>query len=385
MIFRNGTSLIQTVSLFLLVNLGASQVIVADEDSPYSFEAIYTADYFENIDGGIKEGSAYMDNFDVVFDIDAEKLWGISGGSFHVHILHNNSTTFSDLVGDAQVVSSIENTSVIRLYEMWWEQNTGNHSIKVGLYDLNSEFDAIEPAGLFMNSSHGIGADYAQSGENGPSIFPTTSLAFRYSYQFSDDFQIQAAILDGSSGDANDPRKNTIDLDSSDLLIAIEANYTINNTRFGFGTWNYTKETEYLDASGAADNSGIYGIIQHQFLSADKDNKSLSGWLRIGSADDDINQFDSYIGTGLVLSDFIKSRPDDSLGFAIAQARNGDVFRQLNAGTDSNETVFELTYSAPINEHITIQPDIQYIKNPGTDSSLDDALVIGIRFELSLL
>ena len=111
----------------------------------------------------------------------------------------------------------------------------------------------------------------------------------------------------------------------------------------------------------------------------------MSGWLRVGSANDDINQFDSYIGTGLVLSNFIQSRPDDSLGFAIAQARNGDVYRQLKAGTDSNETVFELTYSAPINEHITIQPDIQYIKNPGTDSSLDDALVIGIRFELSLL
>ena len=178
------------VSLFLLINLGVSQISFADEDSPYSFEAVYTVDYFENIDGGIKEGSAYMDSFDVIFDIDAEKLWGISGASFHVHVLHNNSQTFSDLVGDAKVVSSIENTSMIRLYEMWWQQNTGNHSIKFGLYDLNS----------------------------------------------------------------------------SDLLIAIEANYAVNNTRFGFGTWNYTKETEYLDTSGAADNSGIYGIIQHQFF-----------------------------------------------------------------------------------------------------------------------
>ena len=385
MIFKTSVSSLLTVSLFLLVYLGSSKISLADEESPYSFEAVYTADYFENIDGGLKEGSAYMDNFDVVFDIDAEKLWGISGGSFHLHVLHNNSTTFSDLVGDAQVVSNIDNTSVIRLYEMWWEQNTGSHSIKFGLYDLNSEFDSIEPAGLFMNSSHGIGADYAQSGENGPSIFPTTSLTFRYSYQFSDDFQIQAAILDGSSGDADDPRKNTIDLDSSDLLIAIEANYTINNTRLGIGSWNYTNESEHLDALRAENNSGIYGIIQHQFLSADKDDKSLTGWLRIGSADDDINQFDSYIGTGLVLSNFVQSRPDDSLGFAIAQARNGDKYRQLNVGADNSETVFELTYSAPVNEYITVQPDIQYIKNPGTDPSLDDSLVVGIRFELSLL
>ena len=378
-------SLSMKTAWLVFVLSGISPNFSADESSPYSFEAVYTADYFENIDGGVINGSAYMDNFDVFFDIDAEKLWGINGATFYLHILHNNSSTFSDLVGDAQVVSNIDNTSVIRLYEMWWEQNTGNHSIKFGLYDLNSEFDAIEPASLFLNSSHGIGADYSQSGENGPSIFPTTSLTIRYSYQLNDDFQIQGAILDGSSGDLDDPRKNTIDFDIDDLLIALEANYTINNFRFGFGTWNYTKESEHLDGHEAENNSGFYGIISHEFLTSDKDNHSLTGWLRIGSANDDINQFDSYIGTGIVLTNFISSRPDDSIGFAIAQARNSDKYRALNVGSSSNETVFEVTYSASLNEYLTIQPDIQYIKNPGTDYSIDDALVAGIRFELTIL
>lgn len=358
------------------------QVSLADENNPYIFEAVYTADYFNNIDGGIKEGSAYMDNFDVLFDIDAEKLWGISGATFHLHVLHNNSTTFSDLVGDVQVVSSIENTSVIRLYEMWWEQNIGKHSIKTGLYDLNSEFDAIEPASLFINSSHGIGADYAQSGENGPSIFPTTSFTIRYSYEFNENFQVQAAVLDGSSGALDDPRKNTIELDRDDLLIALEANYVVNDTRLSFGTWNYTKESEYLDATESEKNSGFYGIIAHKFLTTKKDNSTLAGWLRIGSANEYINQFDCYIGTGLVLSNFITSRPDDRIGIAIAQAKNSTKYRAFTIGAASNETVYELTYSAPINEFILIQPDIQYIKNTGADSSLEDALVIGIRVEI---
>ena len=31
---------------------------------------------------------------------------------------------------------------------------------------------------------------------------------------------------------------------------------------------------------------------------------------------------------------------------------------------------------------LAIQPDIQYVINPGTSKSVDDALVIGTRFEI---
>ena len=34
-------------------------------------------------------------------------------------------------------------------------------SVLTCLYNLNSEFDVIETAGLFINSSHGIGPDYS--------------------------------------------------------------------------------------------------------------------------------------------------------------------------------------------------------------------------------
>jgi len=51
-------------------------------------------------------------------------------------------------------------------------------------------------------------------------------------------------------------------------------------------------------------------------------------------------------------------------------------------GTDSRETSIELTYRAPITGWLTLQPDIQYIINPGLDPALDNALVISLRFEL---
>jgi porin len=41
--------------------------------------------------------------------------------------------------------------------------------------------------------------------------------------------------------------------------------------------------------------------------------------------------------------------------------------------------VLEATYQAELAPWMTIQPDIQYIINPGGQSSIDNALVIGCR------
>ena len=54
-------------------------------------------------------------------------------------------------------------------------------SLLGGIYDLNSEFDRLQAAGLFLNSSFGVTPEIAQSGETGPSIFPRTAAGLRLS------------------------------------------------------------------------------------------------------------------------------------------------------------------------------------------------------------
>lgn len=134
----------------------------------------YIGDVFSNVRGGLDTGTRYMDNLDVSVGVDLERALNIPGASFYAAGLYNNDNSLSaELVGDAQVVSSIDATNAWRLYEAWVEQKwaRGRVSLKAGLYDLNSEFDVNETGGLFVNSSHGMGADLAQTGANGPSIF----------------------------------------------------------------------------------------------------------------------------------------------------------------------------------------------------------------------
>ena len=82
------------------------------------------------------------------------------------------------------------------------------------------------------------------------------------------------------------------------------------------------------------------------------------------------------------MSGFVPRRPDDEIGISMAMVRCGADYRAA-AGAESHETVFELTYRAHIHDLIRIQPDIQYIINPGTDRTLENALVIGVRMELN--
>jgi len=48
-----------------------------------------------------------------------------------------------------------------------------------------------------------------------------------------------------------------------------------------------------------------------------------------------------------------------------------------------HETVFETSNKLQINDHLFLQPDIQYILNPGSYSHLDNALVAVLRFDFT--
>lgn len=172
-----------------------------------SFEAVYKAESFSNLSGGNQKSSFYLDNIDLKMELDAEKLFGWNGALFNVYFLGNNGGGIGDASGVAQGISNIEAYNTWKLYELWLDQSLFNNtvSVRVGLYDLNSEFDTRETSSLFINPSHGIGVDIAQSGHNGPSIFPTTSLALRLIVHPTESVYFQTALFDGIPGDPENP------------------------------------------------------------------------------------------------------------------------------------------------------------------------------------
>jgi porin len=73
-------------------------------------------------------------------------------------------------------------------------------SALAGLYDLNSEFYRLESAGFFLNSSFCIGAEFGQSGVEGPSIFPFTAIGMRFAFKPAPNIVLRAAVAGRSPG-----------------------------------------------------------------------------------------------------------------------------------------------------------------------------------------
>lgn len=378
--------------LLLILSLSTLQIATQTAlGQPIDVDLVYTGEFWTNQRGGIKTGEVYLDNLDLILEADGEQLIGWTDTTLYGHLLYNNSNTLSNtLIGDSQVVSNIDNSTILSVMELWIETSFGSRSsVKFGLYDLNSEFDAIETAGLFINASHGIGPDYSQSGENGPSIFPVSSLAIRWAQDLTESLGLRLAVLDAVPGDLNNDNYNYIKLRQDEgVLVSGELNFASSHYRVGAGRWYYSDRTSELLHDQTDHNQGIYGFVEFTSSTSQWSDGAVSGFLRLGSANESVNQFDYYEGAGFTLSGFSASRTDDRIGLAIASVRNSREYRRLMqlSGTEVNdrETNIELSYFTRLNARISAQAEIQYIINPGTNVNLNNALAFGLRLEWML-
>jgi porin len=356
---------------------------VDERPGPVLLQLTYTSEVTGNAAGGIKRGARYLDNLDIEFEADLDRMVGWTGGQLHLYGLYNNGASIGELIGDAQATSNIETGNrAIRLYEAWIDQKIGaNVSLRAGLYDLNSEFDTLEAAGLFTSSAHGIGTDFSQSGRNGPSIFPSTSLAARVQVAPATGWVVRAAVLDGVPGDPDRPRRTAILLGQRDgALLVGEVEAPVADGRLLFGHWRYTAKFDTIEGGAGTGNSGSY--LRVELPLADRQERRIDGFARVGSASGRFNMFSSFASMGLKFTGWFPDRMADEFGIAVAAAFTSRPYRVL-AGAAPAEVAFEATYRAQLAPWLLVQPNVHYIRRPSANRRIDDALVIGIRTGIS--
>lgn len=363
-----------------------------------TLDLVYKLDFMANVDGGIHKGSSGLDNLDVIAGFDSEKLFGLKGSSALIHLLNNNGgEPDANLVGSAQGINNIEVSKATgKLYQAWLQQNFFDDRLSFlgGLYDLNSEFYVTDSSLLFIHPNYGIGADMSQSGLNGPSIFPTTSLAGRVKIQPAANLYLQAAILDGAPGAPDDLKGTQIEFnDGEGALFTAEAGVTPEGAKIAIGAWTYSDKFPdhlALNSSGNLRNKrsrGLYIISERKLFHEEGGNdQGLSIFARIGWANGDVNRFGASWSTGLVYTGLIPTRDAGQFGLGVSGAHNSGKFKRASRAAATPvkdaETAIELTYSDTLTPWLSVQPDIQYIVNPGTDPALDDALIIGGRLTI---
>lgn len=359
---------------------------IEEAHGPLLLQLTYTSEVIGNAAGGLERGARYLDNFDLVFEADLERVAGWTGAQLHLYGLYNNGNSISDLVGDSHAVSNIETgVRALRLYEAWIDQKFGERvSLRAGLYDLNSEFDALDSSGLFVGSAHGIGTDFSQSGQNGPSIFPSTSLAARLQVEPAEGWAVRAAVLDAVPGDPARPGRTVIRLDKDEgaLLVGEVQAPLGTGGKLLLGHWRYTARFDLTDGSGTATgNAGTY--IRAELPLSAAPGRKLDGFARLGTVSGRFNMFDLFASAGLKFTGWIPGRDEDEFGIALAAGFTSESWRAAT-GASTSEIAVEATYRTQLAPWLAVQPHAQYIRRPSADPTIPDALVLGIRTEVGV-
>jgi porin len=365
-----------------------------------SFSGVIKSDYWNVISGGVQNGSKSLLNVDLTASVDLDHLAGWTDTEFFIHFLGNNGGSISSHVGDMQMVSNIEAYRTFKLYQCWFEQSFPSVGISflVGILDLNAEFYATPSSSLFLNGSHGVGIDLSQSGLNGPSIFPNTSLAVRMRYSPNSTVSFSAAVFDGRPGAVDDCDRFGLTLSNSEGYFLIsELEYRpLDNGKIGVGAWLYSGE--FADMCGElmpgtemqrSDNFGMYLLADVPlYREGSEDQQGLSVFSRAGVSNEHLNLVRFHYGGGMTYTGLIDGRDDDQIGYAVAFASFGSDFIALNSfyGTPVNsyELVHEFTYRGPVTSWLTLQGNVQYIVHPSASTEIQNAFVAGIRLEIAL-
>ncbi len=365
------------------------------EQKGVDVEAVLTLDAMQNLHGGARRDGTVLGNFDLTFTVDTARAGWWENGTFFLYLLDNFNAggMLTDIVGDTQGTSNIQAPPALKIYEAWYEHRffDGRLSLLAGLHDFNSEFDVLEYASTFINSSFGISPDISQVG---PSIFPTTAWALRARVQPTRSSYLLAAVYDGMPGDPGLPHGSLGWSKQEGVFAALEGGLSSGEAgdadyfKLGAGAWLHTARVEDFSGQPHDSNHGIYLIAEKTLFSEGDDGQGLGAFLQFGLADPHRNQIGSYWGAGLHYTGLLPGRGHDVAGLAVASARNSDHYiRYMEAAAGTTvaraETVVEATYQAEVRPWLTIQPDVQYIINPGTDPARKNALVVGARLEVS--
>lgn len=344
-------------------------------------------DYFRDLSGGLSRGSGAPSALHLSASLDS-RYWGDSGADrLYLDLLGTGGTSISNRAGDLQGLDNVEATNTARVFAAWYEHSFARSgaSLRLGVQDYNALFDTLDNAALFINSSPGLDPSISQIGI---STFPEPALGAVARWQGRKGLYALAGVYDGTPGLPGHPYGTHLEWRGGDgAFSALETGIGgggDNPYKLGLGIWYDSRHFQDPGGNARDSNQGGY-LIGERTLPAGRAGLpwKTGVYFQLGLASPSRNVIDHYLGGGFTLSGILPSRPDDQLGLALARAHTSSTYRDATADASTAETVLELSYQAVLGPHFSLQPDLQYILDPGASNAVKDAWLLGARAELS--
>ncbi len=403
-----------------------------------------TSEVLGNLTGGVRQGFEYDGLTTATLQLDTQRAFGWQGGTFNVSALDIHGRNLSaDNLMTLQTASGIEADSALRLWELWYQQKFANGAadVKLGQQSLDQEFMVSQNALLFVNTMFGWPMVPSADLPGGGPAYPLSALGVRLRAHPTDSLTMLAGVFNGSPS----PNNNIPDSQQADrsgtsfplnggVLAIAELQYAypalggmvssgesrpLSGT-YRLGAWYDSEDfaDQQFDNGGLSlanpsssgiplmhrGNYSIYAVIDQMLWQSEADDSRILNFFAraMGTPETDRNLIDFSLNIGLTLKDPLPGRPDDTagigLGYAHVSARAAAFDRDVafyNPGTFSpaqtGETFIELTYQYQVTPWWQLQPDFQYVFNPGggipnpnaPNQKIKDAAVIGLRTNIA--
>ncbi|MBI5786777.1 MAG: carbohydrate porin [Rhodocyclales bacterium] len=407
------------IRLTLLIAVVLTGTAYAADDTPAPnrdgilFEGGLKIDTLRNR-GALRDGTRTVSHLDLKLKMDLEKAVGWQGGSAMINVIRDAGRgPNEDLVGSLMGVTNLEVTSptTTRLFHAWLQQSLLDEQLSflVGIYPVDSEFQVMDAAGIFIKPEYGPTADFSLT--RGPSIFNNAAFGFRTRWQAADkSLYAQWALMDGIPNDPDHPKRTSVRFEHGDgafnileigwLPEAANEEYK-GHAKLALGLWGYTvREDDQLDVAnidagitvGPARkrrSRGSYLLGERTLMRLGHDDaRFVSAFGRYSWTDGDSSPLKNVLSLGIHIKGPLASRPDDIFGLAWSRAGTASKWRDAQAvdavAADRAERAIELTYRYVVTPWFAVQPNFQRIVNPGALRAVPNSTVIGARFEFTL-
>ena len=372
------------------------------------FQLNYTGEYFGNVSGGFRRGAEYEGLLRLAGRFNLEKLALLPHMTFYVSALETHGEGLTNhYVHDLNVVSNIDAYDTVRLYELWLQYGgpLDWFSIRIGQSAADMKYFAADSSQLFVNSSFGLYGTIIN--DFTAPVYPVAAPGIRLRAKPSPELYLQLAAFDGNPGQQDIDNKHGVSfrLNRQDgALFLAEAKYRAHqkeNARAGWDSTGGLKGTytmgafyataDFPDQHGAGMHRGNYGgylsVDQQVYCpDAEKDaTKGLTMFARFSVAPSDRNLVSWYFDSGFNYKGPFSGRDNDLAGLAFGYTRISDdaVERAGQLIVSRHEAVLEMTYQATLSDWFSVQPDLQYVFNPGATGATRNAAVAGLRFNVT--
>lgn len=348
---------------------------------------------------GVVDGASFRYLVGLGLELDLGKLIGLAGGTGFVDFQVANQTVDGAESGSVAGFSNIGvDQGIHQVSEAWYDQvlDDGRWRFRVGKIDANAEYGFLASAQGFIASSAGLlSTTFALP------TYPNPAFGINGFLEPSEGWRFGLGVFDGSGGadgirTGGQGPASVYDAVLDGKLFLIAAGHVrtpdllgdrLSNVVEVGGWWNSGR----FDAFGGGTKRGTGGtwVNLEQRLwapdsvdaSDDADLQGLWAFGQFGWTPDDISSVGVEWGAGVSVFGTFPGREDDSTGLYWTWT---GFSRDPAAGIEgAGETLLEAYYDIAVTPWCVITPDVQYVIDPGGDTSIPNTWTFTLRLTVN--